>query len=40
MTHGPKSQILRSLTAAEVELLLNWFVESYDDGWRPIMESH
>jgi hypothetical protein len=40
VTHRPKSQILRRLTAAEMELLLNWFVESYDDGWRPIMQSH
>lgn len=20
--------------------MLNWFVESYDDGWRPIIQSH
>lgn len=35
-----KSTILRRLTAEETQRLLTWFVESYDDGWRPIIESH
>jgi len=35
-----RSELVRSLTAAEGAQLLEWFVESYDEGWRPTMPSH
>lgn len=35
-----RSALIRSLSTDEATQLLQWFVESYDDGWRPVMESH
>jgi hypothetical protein len=28
------------LTGDDVDRLVDWFVQSYDDGWRPMMQSH
>lgn len=35
----PRSQILQQLSTDDVEALLEWFLESSAEGWRPVMES-
>lgn len=35
-----RSTLMRQLGALESEQLLRWFAESYDEGWRPVMQSH
>lgn len=35
-----RSDLARSIRTEEAVLLLRWFVESHDEGWLPVMESH
>jgi hypothetical protein len=35
-----RSRALRTLSADDVEMLARWYRDSYDAGWRPVMQSH
>jgi hypothetical protein len=35
-----RTQIIRQLSTDDTIVLLQWFTESYHDGWRPTIQSH